>query len=170
MEDNKHTEPPVIFDFLDSHGIAYTRVDHPPVFTCEEADRLVPALPGAKTKNLFLRDGKGRRYFLLGTTAEKSVDLKSLGSLLGVSGLGLASPSRLAEVLGLTPGAVTLLGVINDQQKKVEVLIDEDLWACDALLCHPLVNTSTLSIEKEGLQRFFDLTGHQARIIAVPVR
>jgi len=85
----------MIFKFLDSNAIAYERVDHPAVFTCEEAKRLVPSLAGAETKNLFLRDAKGRRHFLLSVPAEKNVDLKTLSTIIAVSGLSLASPERL---------------------------------------------------------------------------
>ena len=81
----------MIFEFLNENNIAYQRVDHPPVYTCEEAAKLVPDLPGADTKNLFLRDGKGKRHFLLVIPANKKVNLKSLGKALGVSGLGFAS-------------------------------------------------------------------------------
>jgi Ala-tRNA(Pro) deacylase len=89
---------------------------------------------------------------------------------LKVSGLSLASSERLAKYLKLTPGSVTLLGVINDRAKEVEVVIDEDLWAQDALLCHPLENTSTLSIDRASLASFFELTGHVPRIVSVPSR
>jgi Ala-tRNA(Pro) deacylase len=80
-----------IYQFLADHDIEYERHDHPPVFTCEEAIRLVPPLPAAKTKNLFLRDRKGGRHFLVAVGYEKAVDLKALASLLGVSKLGFAS-------------------------------------------------------------------------------
>jgi Ala-tRNA(Pro) deacylase len=73
-----------MFDFLDSHGIPYERVDHPAVFTCDEARRLVPPIDGAETKNLFLRDGKGHRHFLLSVPGEKVVDLKALSASLGI--------------------------------------------------------------------------------------
>ena len=158
----------MIFDFLDTNQIRYQRVDHPPVFTCEEADRLVPVLHGAKTKNLFLRDGKGRRHFLLAVSSEKSVDLKALAITLEVSGLSLASPDRLAKYLKLTPGSVTLLGVIHDPTKEVEVIIDAELWVHDAFLCHPLINTSTLAIDRESLSKFFELTGHSPKVVLVP--
>src|SRR5690349_15851592 len=117
----------MIFEFLDSNAIAYQRVNHPPVFTCEEAKRLVPTLAGAETKNLFLRDGRGRKHFLLSVPAEKNVDLKALSRALGISGLSLASTDRLKKYLSLEPGSVSLLGVINDSSKEVEVLIDQDL-------------------------------------------
>ena len=158
----------MIFEFLDAHKIQYRRVDHPPVFTCEEADRIVPSLPGAKTKNLFLRDGKGRKHFLLAVSSEKNVDLKALSRILGVNKLGFASADRLEKYLNLTPGAVTLLGVVHDSSKQVEVVVDSDLWSNDAFLCHPLVNTSTLLLDKMSLTRFFELTGHSPRIISIP--
>lgn len=159
-----------IFEYLHSTGIAYERVDHPPVFTCEEAKRLVPHLVGAETKNLFLRDAKGRRHFLLSVQSAKNVDLKLLSASLNINGLGFASPERLKTYLNLEPGSVTLLGVINDTQKEVEVLIDQDLWTGEPLLCHPLVNTSTLAIPRDALAKFFELTGHNPKVISVPER
>ncbi|MBN8549116.1 MAG: prolyl-tRNA synthetase associated domain-containing protein [Deltaproteobacteria bacterium] len=158
----------MIFDFLSAQNIPFQRVDHPAVFTCEEADALVPPLGGSKTKNLFLRDGKGQRHFLVSTTSQKAIDLKALSKLLEVSGLGFASPERLAKFLKLTPGSVTLLGVLNDEAKQVQVVIDRELWDSGALQCHPLVNTSTILIRTEDLERFFKLTGHAPRILALP--
>lgn len=160
----------MIFEFLQSNQIIYERVDHPPVFTCEEAKRLVPHLDGLATKNLFLRDGKGKKHFLLAVPSEKNVDLKALSTNLSISALGLASPERLKKYLNLTPGSVTLLGVINDNLREVEVLIDQTLWSGEPLLCHPLVNTATISIPRDELLRFFELTAHQPKIISVPER
>ncbi len=157
-----------ICQFLDTHGIEFERHDHPPVFTCEEADRLVPELPAAKTKNLFVRDRKGHRHFLVVVGYEKVVDLKALSSVLGVTKLGLASPDRLRKYLGVDPGAVTLLGVANDSNKAVEVIIDEDLWDSQAFRCHPLVNTSTLVISRQNVKRFLEITGHKLQILSIP--
>jgi Ala-tRNA(Pro) deacylase len=159
-----------IYQFLADHDIAYERHDHPPVFTCEEAERLVPDVPAAKTKNLFLRDRKGRRHFLVVVGYEKAVDLKALTSLLGVSKLGFASPARLKRHLGVDPGSVSILGLVNDVDQAVEVIVDEDLWGAEAFRCHPLVNTSTLTIPRDDLQRFLHITGHQVRILDVPGR
>lgn len=156
--------------FLTEHGIEYQRQDHPPVFTCEEGLRLVPPLPGAKTKNLFLRDRKGQRHFLVVVGYEKAVDLNELKSLLGVSKLGFASPERLERYLGVDPGSVSILGVVNDANGDVEVIVDKDLWAAEAFQCHPLVNTSTLVISRDNLRRFLEITGHQVRVFDVPSR
>ena len=160
----------MILELLESHGITYQRVDHPPVFTCEDVRRLVPGLPGAETKNLFVRDGKGRRHFLVAVRPEKRVDLKRLGVALEVSGLRMASAERLAEFLGVETGAVTLLGAMNDTHGAVEVIIDEELWAEEAFQCHPLVNTSTFILTKEAITRFFEITGHTPRVIVVPAK
>lgn len=157
-----------IFRFLEENGIDYERSDHPAVFTCEEADRLVPPMEGEKIKNLFVRDKKGRRHFLLVVGYEKIVDLKSLSSLMGISSLTMASPDRLKRYLGVDPGSVTILAVINDTEKKVEVVFDRALWHSQSFLCHPLINTSTLVISKEGIRRFFELTGHGVIVLDVP--
>jgi Ala-tRNA(Pro) deacylase len=159
-----------IYEFLTRHDIAYQRQDHPAVFTCEEALRLVPPLPGAKTKNLFLRDRKGRRHFLVVVGYEKAVDLKALTKVLGVSKLGFASAERLQRYLGVDPGAVSMLGVLNDTQAEVELIVDRELWKAEAFQCHPLVNTSTLVISRKDLQRFFEATGHLVRLLDVPGR
>jgi len=157
-----------IYQFLADHNIEYERHDHPPVYTCEEALRLVPPLPAARTKNLFLRDRKGQRHFLVTVGYEKAVDLKALASLLRVSKLGFASAERLQRYLGIDPGSVSILGVVNDVNQEVEVIVDEDLWRAEAFQCHPLVNTSTLVISRDDIERFLAITGHPVRVLDVP--
>lgn len=160
-----------LLERLHALGVAFERSDHAPVFTCDEADRAVPAdLGGVHTKNLFLRDRKGACHWLLVTTCEKAVDLKTLSARLGVDGLGLASPERLLRHLGLTPGAVTVFGLLNDPDHAVVLLVDRDVWEAPSWRCHPLVNTSTLIVPREGITTFLASTGHQARVVDVPVR
>lgn len=159
-----------LLEFLRSHDITYQRVDHPPVYTCDEARVVTPELPGAETKNLFLCDGKGRRHFLVTVRPDAQVDFKALGTALGVGGLRLASSERLARHLALEPGSVSLLGVINDTEQAVEVVIDENLWREEAFQCHPLVNTSTIALTKEGLTRFFEVRKHEPHVLRVPTR
>ncbi|MGE5257966.1 MAG: prolyl-tRNA synthetase associated domain-containing protein, partial [Hyphomicrobiales bacterium] len=150
-----------LFDFFSEHGIAYQRCDHPPVYTVEEAARLVPPLPGAKTKNLFLRDKPGRRHLLVCVPAAKQVDLKALSDVAGAARLSFGSADRLRRYLGVEPGAVTLLAVFYDAGHEVDLLVDEDLWRADAFQFHPLVNTSTLVMSREAVTRFLELTGHR---------
>ena len=161
---------PDIYCFLDEHHIAYERVHHAPVYTCEEAEAMVPALAGTHTKNLFVRDGKGRRHFLIVVGWEKRVDLKALCQALEVKKLGMASPERLRKYLGVDPGAVTILGVLSDVGREVEVLFDTEVWQAEALQCHPLVNTATLCIPREGIERFLQTLGQPYRVLDIPAR
>jgi Ala-tRNA(Pro) deacylase len=98
------------------------------------------------------------------------VDLKRLGEVLSANKLRFASAERLAARLDLEPGAVTLLGVMNDATGHVRVIVDKTLWEADALQCHPLVNTATLVISLDNVRRFLDATAHPATVIDVPAR
>jgi len=156
--------------FLAHHGIELQRFEHPPVMTVEESERLVPRLPGAKTKNLFLRDKKGARHFLVTVPHHLAVDLNALGVQLGAGRLGFASAERLMKYLGTTPGSVSLLALVNDTAHAVEFVIDQRLWHADAVHAHPLVNNATMVIPHAELERFLAATGHSVRIIEVPGR
>ncbi len=158
------------YDFLEANYVAYDRHDHPAVFTVEESDRLVPKLPGAKTKNLFLRDHKGKRHFLVMVPSDKQVNLKGLTGEIGIKRIGFASPQRLQKYLDLEPGAVSPMAVYNDKGHDVEVFFDQALWDSDAFQFHPLVNTSTIVITRENMERFLKATGHEYKIIQVPER
>lgn len=157
-----------IESFLAQHGIAVARVEHPAVMTVEESERLVPPLPGAKTKNLFLRDKKGGRHFLVTVPANRPVDLNALGATLGAGRVGFASPERLEKYLGIKPGSVSLLALVNDETGGVEFIIDRALWDADAVQAHPLVNTATMILPHADLERFLRATGHRPRVIDVP--
>ncbi len=159
-----------LLSFLEARGIPYRRSSHPAVFTVAEAARRVPPLPGAKTKNLFLRDKPGRRHLLLTVPAAKAVDLAALSRALGLQRLGLASAERLGRLLGIAPGAVTPLAVVNDPEGRVELFFDEELWREEALQVHPLVNTATLVLGRESLERFLAALGRPLRCIPVPSR
>ncbi|HJP31938.1 MAG TPA: prolyl-tRNA synthetase associated domain-containing protein [Candidatus Latescibacteria bacterium] len=152
-------------------GISYERVEHPAVYTYEEAEALVPPLAGVHTKNLFVRDAKGRRHFLVVVGSQARVDLQALARTLGVSKLGMASPERLLKHLGVTPGAVTLLGIVNADAGAVEVVVDQSVWhSAEPLHCHPLVNTATLAIGIDGLQRLFEHCRQDWSVLDVPCR
>ncbi len=155
---------------LDAWGIEYQKVEHPPVYTYAEAEQKVPELPGAHTKNLFLRDRKGRRHVLVVVSGDKRVDLQELARLLNADKLSMASRERLQGHLGVEPGAVTLLALFNDVDKAVEVVIDRAVWSASALQCHPLVNTATLVIGRADIERFLAKTGQAWRVMDVPSR
>jgi Ala-tRNA(Pro) deacylase len=156
--------------FLARHCIEATRHEHPPVMTVAESERLVPALPGAKTKNLFLRDKKGARHFLVTVPHDLAVDLDALGSQLGAGRLGFASAERLAKYLGVTPGSVSLLALLNDTAGAVEFVIDRALWEAEAVHAHPLVNTATMVIPHVELERFIAATKHSPRVLELKGR
>ena len=155
--------------FLTERRISLPRHEHPAVMTVEESLLLVPELPGAKTKNLFLRDKKGLKHFLVTVAAHRTVDLNRLGEVLGAGRLGFASPERLLKHLGITPGSVSLLALLNDTAHKVEFVIDRELWGADAIHAHPMVNTATMIVSHANLERFLAATGHPPRIIDIPV-
>jgi Ala-tRNA(Pro) deacylase len=145
---------------LDANGFAYERIEHPAVFTCAEAELYRPAVQAASTKNLFLCDKKARRFFLAVTACEKRIMLDELALQLGVPHLRFGSEDNLMRLLGVGRGAVTMMGLANDTEQRVELWIDADIWEADAFLSHPLVNTATLILAKAELERFFKLTGH----------
>lgn len=159
-----------IYSFLAQHSIDYERHDHPAVFTCEQAEQLVPPMAAARTKNLFLRDRKGLRHFLVVVGYEKSVDLKRLTPLLQADKLSLGTPERMLEFLGVEPGSVTILGLAHDTQGKVEVVFDQPIATAASLRCHPLINTATLAISSESIRRFLGVTGHVLKVLDVPGR
>jgi Ala-tRNA(Pro) deacylase len=159
-----------LIGFLAQHEITYDRYDHAPVFTCDEAERAVPSIPAAHTKNLFLRDKKGVRHWLLVTLCSKSIDLKEVACAIGADRLTLGSPERLAKHLGVTPGAVTILALINDPTHAVELVVDDDVWHAESIRAHPLVNTATLTLSQPDVRRFLAATGHDARVIRIAGR
>jgi len=158
-----------IHQFLKDNNIEFECFDHPAVFTCEQAQELIPdGIPGADTKNLFLRDKKGKQHVLVTVGYDKNVDLKALSDFLDAKKLGFASAERLEKYLGVTAGAVSLLGLVNDTENAVEFYMDEDLWEKDLFRVHPLVNTASITISKEGVEKFLKATGHELNVIQVP--
>jgi Ala-tRNA(Pro) deacylase len=147
--------------FLNDNCFVYQRIEHPAVFTCAEADLYHSDVVAVSTKNLFLCDKKGRQFFLAVTACEKTVDLESLSSQLGVSRLRFGSEENLMRLLGVTRGSVTMMGLANDTEHKVELWIDAEIWQGEHFLSHPLVNTATLVISKAELKHFFEITGHE---------
>ena len=162
--------PEKLFATLEELGIPYRTVTHPPLFTVEQSRALRGQIPGGHTKNLFLRDKKNALYLV---TAEEDaeIELKGLHRLLGANGrFSFGSSDLLREVLGVTPGAVTPFGVINDTEARVTVVLDSKLMEHDVINCHPLVNTMTTSLKREDLVKFLEATGHQPRIVRISAR
>ena len=154
-----------LFQLLDKLQIAVTTVDHPPLFTVQESQALRGTIPGAHTKNLFLKDKKGR-YFLLTVAEDAEVDLKSVHKVIGASGrVSFGSSERLMELLGVSPGSVTVFGLINDADGAVTMVIDAALMENATINAHPLSNDATTSIARDDLLRFIRETGHEPLIL-----
>jgi len=159
-----------IYPFLDQHSIGYERYDHPPVYTCEQAEELVPEMAAARTKNLFLRDRKGKRHFLVVVGYEKLVDLAALAVELQVDRLVLGSAQRMLRLLGVEPGSVTILGLVHDSPPQVEVVFDLPIAQASSLRCHPLRNDATLAISQSDIRRFLEVTEHSLRQLDIPAK
>jgi Ala-tRNA(Pro) deacylase len=158
-----HT-PETLLAYLDSLGIAHKTVTHPPVFTVEQAKKLRGEIVGAHTKNLFLRDKKNALYLVVALESAR-IDLKGLHRLLGANGrFSFGSSDLLREVWGVEPGSVTPFGAVNDTDGRVTVVLDAPMMDYDTLNYHPLVNTMTTSIARDGLVKFLAATGHPPRI------
>jgi Ala-tRNA(Pro) deacylase len=147
-------------------GIAARTVDHPPVFTVEEAARYKGDLPGAHTKNLFLRDKQGRRMWLVCVLAEREVDLQALPHRIGAKPrLSFGSEDRMVRFLGITPGAVSPFAIINDHDAQVQVVLDRALLAGDIVNLHPLDNAKTTAIAPDDLLRFLETERHPPLVL-----
>ena len=144
---------------LEALGIDATTHRHPAVFTVEEAQAHCGHLPGAHCKNLFMKDKKGALWLLV-TYDERQVDIKALQKALGAARLSFGKPDLLAEVLGVTPGAVTPFGLINDTAHRVTVALDQAMMAEPLLNYHPLTNEATTALAPDGLRRFIADCGH----------
>jgi Ala-tRNA(Pro) deacylase len=152
-----------VYEILDGLGIRFARFEHPPVFTVEEAQKHWTDVPGVHCKNLFLRNYKGNRHFLVILEATKRADLRELSRALGTDRLSFGSDERLMRCLGLTPGSVSPFGLINDGKKAVEVVIDEDLKRADSVCFHPNINTATVNLGYADFERFLAWTGHPVK-------
>ena len=159
-----------IYALLDSLGIPLERYDHAPVFTCDEADAAVPNHAAVQTKNLFLRDKRGRRHILLVTSCEKSVDVKRFADQIDADHLSFGSAERLERYLGVSPGSVTVLGLMNDTALGVELCVDADVWRTSSWRCHPLINSVTLVLARTDIERFLAHTGHTPRVLTLEGR
>jgi len=150
-----------VYETLDQLDVSYKRYEHPPVYTVEEAKQFWKDIKGAHSKNLFLRNNKGSRHYLVILEQSKTVDLKDLSAKLAAGKLSFASERRLSEHLGLETGAVSPFGLINDQKKAVTAVIDRDLKKEEYVNFHPNVNTATVSISYQSFEKFLKHCGNE---------
>lgn len=152
-----------VADFLAGLGISCVRHEHPAAATVKEVERYWIDVRGAHCKNLFLRNWKGNRHYLLIAGVSTRIDLKELRTTLGEDRMGFASAERLMEHLGVEPGAVSPFGLINDPKHRVRVVIEEALGQAPALAFHPNINTVTLEIDQADFDKFLRACGHEVR-------
>ncbi len=158
---------PAVYAALDTLGIAYERHEHPAVFTADDASKVWDPIHGTQCKNLFLRNKKGDRHYLVVLEISKRADLKDLVKVVGDDRLSFGSPERLMAQLGLTPGSVSPFGLINDRAGSVRVIIDQDLRGADRLIFHPNINTASVVISWADLERFLATRSNSVRIVAL---
>src|SRR3989338_7254202 len=132
-----------IQEFLEKNRIKYIVHTHKAVFTCEEADIHCKHVPGTPGKNLFLKEDKGNQFFLVILPADKK--------------LKFANENELKEILGLTPGSVSPLGLLNDKEKKTRVIIDQEIWEAETVNFHPNINTESLEFTRDNFHRLITI-------------
>ena len=152
---------------LDAMGISYEHYTHPPVFTSDEAAEHWAGIPATRVKNLFLRNKKGNRHYLVILEIGKQADLRHLVKIIGDDRLSFGSPERLMSAMGLTPGSVSPFGLLNDPAHAVHVIVDEDLRRAERLIFHPNINTASLTITVADFERFLAARGNHVRWIRV---
>jgi len=156
---------PRLYSLLEELNIPYDYYEHPPVATIGEARKYWKDIEAAHCKNLFFRNHKGNRHYLVIIEHSRDLPVHDLEQRLKQGKLSFASDQRMMKYLGLTPGSVSPFGLINDTEKHVHVFIDEDLKKATKISFHPLINTASLVIPFEGLIRFLEHTGNSYEFI-----
>ena len=158
---------PPVYATLDALAIRYEKYEHPAVFNAGDAAQFWDPIAGVQCKNLFLRNKKGDRHYLVIVEISKRVDLKDLVKIVGDDRLSFGSPDRLMAHLGLTPGSVSPFGLINDAVGSVRVLVDRDLKGADRLIFHPNINTASVVVSWADLERFLATRTNPVRVISL---
>lgn len=152
--------------YLASRGYRTATIDHPAVHTVEQSREIELSLPGAHTKNLFLKDEKGHLLLVVAKSSTR-VDIKRLGKELGLGRLSFGKPDLMQRVLGVAPGSVTAFAIANDTECQVRIVLDQELMAHDTVNCHPMENVATTNIALADLLSFIRGTGHEPQIMIV---
>ncbi|HET7696495.1 MAG TPA: prolyl-tRNA synthetase associated domain-containing protein [Vicinamibacterales bacterium] len=158
---------PAVYAALEALGIRYERYEHPAVFNAEDASRFWDPIPGMQCKNLFLRNKKGDRHYLVVLEISKRADLKDLVKLVNDDRLSFGSPDRLMAELGLTPGSVSPFGLLNDTDGSVRVLVDRDLKDAPRLIFHPNINTASVVVSWADLEKFLATRSNRVSVVSL---
>lgn len=144
-----------LLDWMAEAGLPQTTLDHLPVFRVGEGLGIKAALPGAHTKNLFLKDKRGRLW-LISAHQDTAIDLKRTPVAIGSDRLSFGPEALMWTTLGVRPGAVTALGLINDVARQVTFVLDRRLWEAEIVNFHPLTNAATTALDQTTFRRFLD--------------
>lgn len=145
-------------------GVAHQTHDHPAVFRVEEGLELKAALPGAHTKNLFLKDNRGRLW-LISARQDTMIDLKRAAAAMGSGRLSFGNETLMFETLGVRPGSVTALALINDAERRVTFVLDQRLWEAEIVNFHPLTNTATTALDQAAFRRILALLEREPLVV-----
>ena len=155
-----------VYDYLDKLGIEYQRVDHGPAMTMEACEAIDEVLGTLMCKNLFLCNRQKTAFYLLLMPGDKKFKTKELSSQIGSARLSFAEAEDMLKYLDIEPGAVSVMGLMNDKEHGVRLLVDEDVKAGEYIGCHPCVNTSSLKIKTADIfDKFLPAVGHVAEIV-----
>lgn len=159
-----------VYDFLDKLGIDYTQVDHAPAMTMEACEAVDKALGTAMCKNLFLCNRQQTDFYILLMPGDKVFKTKDLSAQLGVSRLSFASGEFMEEFLDITPGSLSVLGLMNDKDHRVRLVIDKPVLESEFVGVHPCINTSSLGLKTADLvEKIIPAMGHEPTIVDLPV-
>ena len=164
MTEQTHYTPEKLLSALDDLGLNTSTLHHEAVFRVGEGDGIKDQLPGAHTKNLFLKDDKGQLW-LISAEQKTQINLKALPKIIGSGRLSFGSPERLFDALGVTPGSVTALALINDPEHKVIFLLDKVLADAEIVNFHPLTNTATTALSQADFRKFLASLGRELRVV-----
>ena len=155
-----------VYDMLDNAGIMFQRIDHEPVYTIGECAERETLLNAKICKNLFLCNRSETNFYLLMLPGEKKLKMNALSKQLGLSHLSFASEKCMEEFLDTTPGSVSIMGLINDKDNKVQLLVDEDVINSEYLGCHPCINTTSLRLKtKDVFEKLMPMLGREFVIV-----
>lgn len=157
-----------VYDLLDKLGICYQRIDHEAAMTMEACAAIDEALEATICKNLLLCNRQNTAFYLLMLPGDKPFKTKDLSSQIGSSRLSFAAPEYMESYLDITPGSLSILGLMNDTENHVQLLIDEDVLKGEHIGCHPCINTSSLRLRTEDLmQKIIPAMGHTPRMVTL---
>ena len=157
-----------VYDLLDSLGVSYYRIDHDPAMKMEACAEIDKALGATICKNLFLCPRTKNSFYLLMMCADKHFATRPVSDQVGSSRLGFADEEMLCELLDLTPGSVSVMGLMNDKENRVKLLMDEDILKGEYFGCHPCINTTSLRIKTSDLiEKILPAMGHAPKTVHI---